>query len=268
MNRLALHTNSYHGFPLEAAVSSAVAAGFEDLEIAAVKGWTEHIMPDMSPGMLDDIVDMIRGQGLSVPVMSAHSDLGKDERLQDFCAAVQLAQRLGCHTIVTSAGEAHFGEEEVQEDRLMKGIRVALDACVRVGMNLAVETHGRYGSGEKLLDLIDRIGSPLLGIAYDTANVTRHGGVLPQDDILKCAAYVKHVHLKDKDGPFDSRAFTALGKGWIDLDAVFKALDVVGYAGAYSVEIEYFTGTPPTREQIDTDVAESWRYLKATGRVG
>lgn len=267
MNKYALHTNTYHGFSLAQAIASASAAGFPSLEIAAVKGWTEHLMPDMANETIERAIYEIQNHGLDVPVLSAHGDLRSQDRQKDFLASVQLAKRLGCHTIVTSSGEAHFGTEVADEERLLEGIRRVLAACEAAEIELAIETHGSYGSGAKLMELIVHINSPLLGIAYDTANVTRHGGVLPQEDIRICAERVKHVHLKDKSGAFDSRTFTALGEGWIDFPEVFSALDKVKYSGLYSVEIEYFEAAPPEKARIDHDVAASFQYLVKAGRI-
>lgn len=267
MNIYALHTNTYHGFTLLDAVNSAIAAGFGNLEISTVKGWTEHLMPSMAKEEIERLIAMIHDHGLKVPVMSAHSDLRKDGRLSDFISSIHLAKSLGCNTIVTSSGEAHHDEENSNEDKLIDGILRALDSCSTSGMKLAIETHGRYGSGEKLLEIIDKIDSSLLGIAYDTSNVTRHGNVLPQEDIRKCAKHVIHVHLKDKCGAFNSREFTALGKGWIDFDSIFSELDKIGYTGVYSLEIEYFEATPPQKARIDRDVLESYQFLASIGRV-
>jgi hypothetical protein len=42
-NRLGGHTNSYHTYSLEEALEGIAAAGFNFVELSAVRGWTEHI---------------------------------------------------------------------------------------------------------------------------------------------------------------------------------------------------------------------------------
>ena len=43
----AVNTNTYHGFTVDDALEGIARAGFRYVEIAAVRNWTEHIMPDM-----------------------------------------------------------------------------------------------------------------------------------------------------------------------------------------------------------------------------
>ena len=263
---VALNTNTYHAFSLEAALAEAVHSGIDALELSAVRGWTEHIGVDFPRSEIERIKAQISDAGISVPVMSAHSDLRNPARLSDFLRSVDLAAECGCKTIVTSSGEAHPNEEEGSEDRLMEGLYAAYDACKKAGLLLTMETHGAYGSGEKLVKLFDYLNLPL-GIAYDTANVVRHGHVMPQDDLPLCAHRVKHMHLKDRAGMPMDRIFPALGHGWIDFDFIFKTLDEAEYAGTFSVEIEYFEEKPPCLERVNRDVRASWNYLREIGRA-
>lgn len=261
---IALNTNTYHAFSLDAAIAEAVYSGIPTLELSAVRGWTEHIGIDFPRSEILEIRKKIADAGLIIPVMSAHSDLRN--RLPDFLRSIELAKECGCRTIVTSSGEAHPNEEEGSEDKLLEALKIAYEACQNVGLQLAMETHGAYGSGEKLAGLFDRLGLPL-GIAYDTANVIRHGKVFPQDDLPKCVDRVIHVHLKDRAGMPMDRIFPALGHGWIDFNFIFKTLDEAQYAGSYSVEIEYFEENPPCLERVNRDVRASWSYLREIGRA-
>ncbi len=265
-----LHTNSFHYYSIEAAVEAAKQAHLSGLEIAAVKGWTEHIMPSFTEKRIEEIVEKCKGANLQIRSMSGHCDLRDPERRRDFIKNIELASRLGCKTIVTSSGEAHFGVESRTKDdiELIDGIKTALESCEKNELRLALETHGRYGSGEKLMELLAKVDHPLLGIAYDTANVVRHGGVLPENDILICAEKVCHVHLKDKIGEADGRSFTALGKGWIALNRVFQVLDSVRYRGDYSIEVEYFLETgAPKLDRVIQDILDSAAWLRSIGRI-
>ena len=44
---IAVSTNTYHGFSVDQALEGIAAAGFKFVELTAVRGWTEHIMPDL-----------------------------------------------------------------------------------------------------------------------------------------------------------------------------------------------------------------------------
>ena len=45
-NIFAVNTNTYHGFTVDQALEGIAAAGFKNIEIATVRSWTEHIMPE------------------------------------------------------------------------------------------------------------------------------------------------------------------------------------------------------------------------------
>ena len=41
------HTNSYHGFTLKQALEGISKAGFKNVELTAVRGWTEHLTSEI-----------------------------------------------------------------------------------------------------------------------------------------------------------------------------------------------------------------------------
>jgi len=51
-NKIAVLTNTYHGFTLDEALNGIAAAGFQYVELAAVRGWTEHVSSDMTEEQL------------------------------------------------------------------------------------------------------------------------------------------------------------------------------------------------------------------------
>jgi len=75
-----------------------------------------------------------------------------------------------------------------------------------------------------------------IGICYDLGNArscNRH----PEDEILKLADHIIHVHIKDR--PVGGKN-VALGEGDVDLRACFRALSQVGYQGVMTLETPYF----------------------------
>ena len=63
LQQLTINSNTYHGFSLEDAVKGASKAGFKQIELAAVKNHTAHILPDMSPEQLNDIKALLGSTG-------------------------------------------------------------------------------------------------------------------------------------------------------------------------------------------------------------
>lgn len=271
-NCFAINTNSYHGFGVDEALEGIAAAGFKYVELTAVKGWTEHIMPSVGQGEIDRVKQKLSSLGLSCIALSGHCDLTDQQRLDDFRANIKLAGGLGCRYIVSSAGEAHLGKGEVfADDVLAKNISGLLPDLKQYGLELVLEVHGEYGTGESLKRVVQRVNSDLVGINYDTANVVFYGGKLPEEEIKTCAEYVKFVHLKDKIGLGKEWNFPAIGKGELKLLEFIDYLGGQGYKGPYSVEIEYteaFTMNPKKEGDLalaDQAVKDTFEYLSAHG---
>jgi sugar phosphate isomerase/epimerase len=250
-------------------------AGFKYIEPCAVRGWTEHLMPEMHDDEIAWRLERLVEYDLKIAGLSGHCNLTDKDRLEDFKKNIILASRMSIPNMITSTGEAHFGEEEVvADDVLVENIGTLLPLLERYGITMTLETHGEYGLGEQLYRVTQRVGSPLVGINYDTANVVFYGGVSPIDDIKTCVGDVKYVHLKDKVGMDNSWNLPAVGKGELPLAEFMDYMDEQGYDGVYSVEVEY-TEDYCMRDKDqpgDLDIAnqaakDAYDWLKSVGRV-
>ncbi|MDR0718955.1 MAG: sugar phosphate isomerase/epimerase [Treponema sp.] len=254
-NKAILNLNSYHGFSVDQALEGAAAAGFRYVELCAVKGWTENVMPDMDKTELGRIKKKMADLGLVPVSLGGHCNLMDARRLDDFRANISLAADLGCEYIISSTGEAHFGKDEVfADDVLAENIKSLLPDLEKAGLVLGLEVHGEYGTGSSLRKVVEKVGSSRVGVAYDTGNVMFYGGKKCDEEIKNCADIVKYVHLKDKIGGLKEWNFPAVGKGELKLDVFMDYLESFGYTGPYSVEIEYtesFTMNPKKAGDID-----------------
>jgi sugar phosphate isomerase/epimerase len=273
-NEFLVNMNSYHGFSLEEALAGAAKAGFKAVELAAVRGWTEHVSADMDDAQIQGVKDLLAKYGLKAVALAGHCNLMDENRLADFERNIELAHRFGCAYIVTSTGEAHFGEgEEFSNDVLVANIKKILPKLEATGIRMVLEIHGDYGTGESLYAITQAVASPYVGINYDTANVFFYGGKSPMDDIKTCYGDVFYVHLKDKSGAQKVWDFPGVGNGELPLKEFMEFMDSVGYEGPYSIEIEYteaFTMRDKQPGDIDVanrELADSYRYLKSLGRI-
>lgn len=274
-NIFAGHTNSYHGFTLEQALSGISRAGFKYVELSAVRGWTEHIMPDMNAEEKNRAKALLDKYGLTPIALSGHCNLMEEARLADFERNIELAAEFGCKFIVSSTGEAHFGKDEVFTDEgLVKNIKTLIPSLEKHGITMVLEIHGEHNTGEKMFALTQKVASPLVAINYDTANVYFFGGKIPTDDIKTCAQSVQYVHLKDKKGLQKEWNFPGVGNGELPLAEFMDYMDAQGYTGPYSIEIEYTQDycmrdkdQPGDIDIADKEMADSFAYLKSIGRV-
>lgn len=271
---VSVSTNTYHGFTLEEALRGISAAGYTHVELTGVAGWTEHVHAKMSDAELRDVKALMDAYGLKPIGLSGHCNLMDSDRLADFMANIELAGKLGCKYIVSSTGEAHNSKNENTKDELLvANLKKVLPLCEKSGVMLVLEIHGEHATGAQLRKIVDMVGSPHLGINYDTANVVFYGKKMPDEDVKDCAKQVAYVHLKDKGGAPDAWDFPAPGKGWLKLEDTLKYLDSQGFDGPISVEIEFtqeFTmrkKNPEDLPVVDAAVADAYKYLSSIGYV-
>lgn len=269
------HTNSYHGFSLEQALQSIAKTGFKYCELAAVKGWTEHVRSDMTDEELAEVKALLKKYDITPISLSGHCNLMDEARLDDFVKNIELAAKLGCKYIISSAGEAHFAKNETfTNDGLISNIKKIVPVLEKYDIKMVIEIHGEHhGSGEKLYALTRGVNSPYVGINYDTANCVFYGKVDPVKDVDTCIDDVMYVHLKDHKGADNEWNFPGVGNGDLPLKEFMEKMDAHGYDGVYTIEIEYteeFCFKDKTEEDLavpDKEMADSYAYLKALGRI-
>ncbi len=259
-NKVAGHTNSYHTYSLDEALAGISASGFSYVELTAVPGWTEHVELNGK----DELREKLADHGLEAVSLSAHSDLTTSEGAEHGIQAVRWAADFGL-SIVNSAIGGHASQEE-NEEAFLANVNALADAAESAGVVVALEIHGDImASGALTLPLMKKIGRDSIRVNYDTGNCEFYGGVKAVDDVSVIASGLEHVHLKDTTGGKGVWNFPAIGQGSVDFARVLSLLEEAGYAGPYSVEIE-FEGEPwPPLEVVDEAMRQSYEHLSSLG---
>lgn len=102
--------------------------------------------------------------------------------------------------------------------------------------------------GEELLELIDAIDNPEVGICIDTGHA-HLSGIDPADMIRQVKDHLKATHIADNHQNKDEHF--APFNGTIDWPGVMSALKEIGYEEAFAFEIHHLTGNYPVRLQKD-----------------
>lgn len=165
--------------------------------------------------------------------------------------------------LVSEIGASYYGilpperhrEETATVKRWMRNI---CEAAEEAGITPLIHHHGATA-----IEQPDEIewwlenGPPNLELLFDTAHYYPYGDLI--DGLSRFGDDIGYVHLKDVDPPAEFaghtaalssesyhlddvinyfRAFTDLGEGVIDFDAVSRALEDIGYTGHVTIEIE------------------------------
>ncbi len=103
-----------------------------------------------------------------------------------------LAQRLGAPLVRSMINSGDHRPTREESHALLGS---AVPAYERAGVALALETYEQVPVAT-LVDLVESVGSPALGICLDPANCVA-ALELPLDTIARTAPYVRNVHVKD-----------------------------------------------------------------------
>jgi L-ribulose-5-phosphate 3-epimerase len=262
LGQLAINSNTYHGFPVEDAVKGARNAGFTQIELAAVKDHTAHVLPEMSPKERNRVKELLRDYGMKCVGIGAHSNVMKEEGVANLLKSIDLAVEFDCPYIITATGDAH-NDTDVIEDQtvLAANLEPIIEKCERFNKRLVLETHGNnFPTGRSLKKLAQSLNNRVK-INYDTANVIFFANTLPYEDLAASVDYVEFIHLKDKLGSFNEWNFPAIGDGDLDFHKIFGTLRNANYKGPISVEIEFTSAGPANLEEVNQSVKRSFSYL-------
>ncbi len=88
---------------------------------------------------------------------------------------------------------------------------------------------------ERMLELLDAVGSPALRLLFDTGNGIAYG-YQAYDMLAEILPHVAHVHVKDAEGSAAHPVYTLPGKGRVRLAECLRLLLAHGYTGIWSIE--------------------------------
>lgn len=192
---------------------------------------------------------------------------GKNEAAyNDMIASVEHAKSIGADVmrVVGSSLMFRFESHAEQIARLTKMFKEAVKVAKDYDIKMAVENHIDF-TADEVLALLDNVGSPYLGVNFDTGNFLR----LLDDPIKgmeKLAPRVYATHVKDlkpqRGVAADEWYFfssTPVGEGLVDNLKLARLLKKADFAGFLAVEIDFLHPDYPDEDEA---VAQSVRELK------
>lgn len=152
---------------------------------------------------------------------------------------IEVAQSLGCHTIISQVGSEIPGRSrQEQHDGIVQGLRRCAPLLEEANVRLVIEPlntiydHRGYfltQSAEAAL-IIQSVGSASVGMLFDVY----HQQVTEGNLIGNIRAYremIGHIHIADCPGRHD------IGTGEINYANVIMAIEATGYEGKIGIEL-------------------------------
>lgn len=221
--RVQLALNDHRGSAGGAAIGEALTVA----GVGIVSGMFGTIGEDYST------LDTIRRTGGLVP----------DRHWQDNLALARevaaSARALGLGLVSFHAGFLPEDPGDPDYPKLADRLRSVAAVFADAGVDLALET----GQEEApvLLEFLDRLAAPNVGVNFDPANMLLYGKGDPVEAIRVLLPYLKQVHVKDAVAsvtPGQWGTETVVGAGQVDWPAFLGVLADAGYDGPLCIERE------------------------------
>jgi sugar phosphate isomerase/epimerase len=231
-------TICFKPYTLEEALRGLAEAGFENVEIGAVKGFLEHLDPDrLGPAEIEETRGLLDRYGQRCVSLSGHAPLHLEQGMQRLRNVLAAGRDLGVLVLNTFTGDAVTPDEI---ERFKAHARVLADEAQAAGIRLCIETDSNLlPTAEIGRRILDEIGHDWVQFNYDPGNIRYYTGAVPEQDIEYALDRLGHVHLKDQRGGKDVKDFPPPGEGEVDIPHILRRLADTGFSGPVSMEIEF-----------------------------
>ncbi|MCX7591925.1 MAG: sugar phosphate isomerase/epimerase [Kiritimatiellae bacterium] len=258
MIRLGVNSVLFAGYDFATAVKYIAAAGYDGVEISAIKGMCEHLDLDRWKSQAPEFGRIVTDHGLRFLSME-EAALDEDRLLRAFEAAAEM----GIPVVNIGPG----GKSNVPEDfqRQTERIAAMAERARSFGVTLCVKAHvgAAIWNTATTIAAVERISSPAFGIDMDPSHIYR-AGEDPAAALTAVLPRVRHIHIRDCKGRGPSPGppeLQACGRGDINLAAYCRVLVEGGYDGPVCLEVIGARDLELAR--VAMIAAESYGYLNA-----
>jgi sugar phosphate isomerase/epimerase len=215
------------------------ALGAHHIEVRGA--WDTNIV-ELPEDQLDRLAKLLRDRGMSVSAIA--SPVGKvdvfgdpDAELARLRRAIAAAHRLGARYVrMFSFYRPEGVPVEQTRDTVLTRLRGFADLAEREGVVLVHENEKDiYGDvPQRVLDLVESVGSPALRLAWDSANFVQVGVRPFTDGYAMLRPHLEYLQVKD--AVVATGTVVPAGEGDGELPATLTALRDDGYSGFASLE--------------------------------
>jgi sugar phosphate isomerase/epimerase len=256
--QLGVNSVLFGSFDFATAAKCIALAGYDGIEISALKGMGEHLVLDNWQQQKSELQRIVQENGLKF-LATEVATLDEERLLKAF----QACSEIGIPVVNIGPG----GKADVPEDlpRQIDMIAQRAATAEKYGVTLCVKAHvgcSIYNTPTTLAAM-KKITSPAFGIDMDPSHIWR-AGENPVEALSAVISGVKHIHIRDckgrQQGP-GKPELQANGRGDIDLLGYIRVLHESGYTGA--VDLEVIGAGEYSLEQCCIIAAESRGHMQA-----
>ncbi|TWT64854.1 sugar phosphate isomerase/epimerase family protein [Allorhodopirellula solitaria] len=243
--KLGIQLYSLRGYDVNEALQHAADLGFEQVEF-----YSGMLPVDSTPEQIAAMKKQVADLGLSI---SAHGVNGLGGNSDKNRKIFEFAKALGIPTITADPTTDSFDNL----DELVKEFDI----------RIAIHNHGPAARYNRVIDVLRAIEGrdERIGACADLGHYIR-SGEQPTDVIRSLKGRLYGVHLKDFAEMKERTEGVVLGKGHLDVEGVFFAMQEVGFPanGALSLEYEENPSNPLADIRQCVKVAQAAMHKVAT----
>jgi sugar phosphate isomerase/epimerase len=181
-------------------VTEAKRMGYDGVELrTAADG--NHIKPDESPESCEKIKERFARDGIAIAALMGYTNFADpDEAVRTKSgetaqSLIKTAAALGCPIVRFFGGDTKGEDHAVAVERIVASLKPLVPVAEKHGVKLAFETHDAWVNPANLMQVLDQVPSPSIGVCWDIANTSKKYDHKESWDGIK--ARVIHVHAKD-----------------------------------------------------------------------
>jgi L-ribulose-5-phosphate 3-epimerase len=229
------------GYSIHAQVAAVRALGWDTIELRSVDGIP---LADLSETAFAQVAAAVEGAGLHVVAVCSRIGGWSRAADEDFTADLDelsvLSRRcrtLGTRHVRIMSYPCGGLAEPTWRATVIERTKALADRAERAGLSLLHENCAGWAatSSQRMRELLDAVDSPALGLLFDTGNGIAHG-YSAYDLLGEIVEWVRHVHIKDAEGPAEAPRYRLPGRGLSRVADCLRLLLDAGYTGVLSIE--------------------------------
>jgi L-ribulose-5-phosphate 3-epimerase len=242
--------------------------GFGGIDLTVRPGG--HVPPERASEDLPKAVAAIRGEGLSVPMITTALTSSGDPTAKPILSA---AGKLSIPFFKPGYYKYSFEDVRGELQKAMNDFRSLTEVSKQSGVQCGFHNHEGYVGAQfwDVAQTIDQLDPRWVGYYFDIRHAVAEGGVAGWKMALNLAApRIKMIAVKDSYWEKTSKGWRQvncpLGQGMVDWKAYFKALREANFQGPISLHLEYEIPGATTAAQEENTLAAAQRdfeFLKA-----
>jgi sugar phosphate isomerase/epimerase len=169
----------------------------------------------------------------------------QEKELEQLMRTIDLAVFLGARSIRVCPGNDHPDTIDKIVPWFKRAAEYAEEKRIYMGIE-HMSAGSISGTPELLVELVEKVGSPYLGVLYEPANLMYICELDYRRALEVMKDIVVHCHLKDCKPVGDGYESQMIGEGDIDLIWIVEQMEAAGYEGDYPLEYELHDPGPAT----------------------